>query len=251
MTVIKHESREAWLAWRHEKGNAYYGASDASTCAGINPYKEADELYMEKVGLKVVQDISEKERVLYGTLAEAPLRRLFELDFMGRISVVSEPFYVYLDSRYPFIGATLDGLLEYTGDEPFEVRSPTGYTGVIRRGDSGIYEGKTAQVRRAQDSELWAAMCPEHYFAQGCHQLYVMRSTAKFWIVNALVERLRYTRAADGEFVEIVPEQRIVRHVYFMDDPVVRDSIEFVISKVVEMHWRVENKMSPPTVLGW
>ena len=60
----------------------------------------------------------------------------------------------------------------------------------------------------------------------------------------------RFRKTEDG--FEQLPfgEQKIVRHVYFMDDPVVRDSINFVISKVVEMHKRVDLRIPPDTRLS-
>ncbi len=250
MQIVRHDDRASWLAWRREAGNKYYGASEASVCANINPWKSPRELYLEKVGLKEVEDISEKERVIYGTEAEEPIRRLFELDFSGKIDLKHEPFDYYLDAGYPYIGATLDGIVEWIGEDKWEVTSPTGYDGVIEKGMVGIYEGKTALVRNREDFEMWQSRCPDWYFAQGCQQLYVMRKEAKFWIVNTLVEKPNFRKDFNDEFIEIMPTQQIIRHVYFMDDPVVKSSIEFVISKVVEMYWRVENKAEPEAVIG-
>ena len=67
MTTLHFASKAEWLAWRNAQGNEYHGASQASVSAGINPYKSAEQLYMELVGLVEPDDISEKERVIYGT----------------------------------------------------------------------------------------------------------------------------------------------------------------------------------------
>ena len=248
MTTVHFSNRADWLAWRNARGNEYHGASSASVSAGINPYKSAGQFYMELVGLVEPDDISEKERVIYGTEAEEPLRRLFELDFADRFKVATAPFDVLLDDRYPFIGATLDGYLEYTSDEPWTLTSPTGFVGTISKGDMGIYEGKTALVRTREDFNAWSVQAPDYYFAQGCQQLYVTRW--RYWFINALVEVPRFRKTEDG--FEQLPfgEQKIVRHVYFLDDPVVRDSIGFVISKVVEMHKRVDMRIPPDTRLS-
>ena len=248
MTIVRLEDKDSWLSWRREQGNEYYGASEASVCAGLNPWQTEADLYLEKAGIKPVQDISGKDRVIYGSEAEEPIRRLFELDYRDKVRIEHNPFWVYLDDRYPFVGATLDGILEWTG-EPFEVLSPTGYLGVIDTGSKGVYEGKTAQVRDDEAYESWQMLCPDWYFAQGCQQLYVMRELADFWLVNSMVERVRFRKTSEG-FVERFPKQQIVRHVYFKDDPIVKASTEFVISKVVEMHWRVENRITPPTRIG-
>lgn len=248
MTTIHFASKAEWLAWRNRMGNEYHGASSASVSAGINPYKSAEELYMELVGLKAKDDISSKERVIYGTEAEEPLRRLFELDYTDRLQVTTAPWDVLLDDRYPFIGATLDGYLEYTSDEPWVLTSPTGFVGTINNGDKGVYEGKTALVRSRDDFNAWGVQAPDYYLAQGCQQLYVTRW--RYWFINALVEVPRFRKTEDGFEQLPFSEQKIVRHVYFMDDPVVRDSINFVISKVVEMHKRVELRIPPDTRLS-
>ena len=248
MTTLHFASKAEWLAWRNARGNEYHGASQASVSAGINPYKSAEELYMELVGLKAKDDISGKERVIYGTEAEDPLRRLFELDYTDCLQVTTAPYDVLLDDRYPFIGATLDGYLEYIADEPWVLTSPTGFVGTINKGDKGVYEGKTALVRSRDDFNTWSVQAPDYYLAQGCQQLYVTR--LRYWFINALVEVPRFRKTEDGFEQLPFSEQKIVRHVYFMDDPVVRDSIGFVISKVVEMKKRVDLRIPPDTRLS-
>ena len=69
--------RNEWLEER-KKG---IGGSDASVIMGLNPYKTTVDLWKEKTGRIVAEDISAKEYVKYGTLAEAYLRELFKLDF--------------------------------------------------------------------------------------------------------------------------------------------------------------------------
>lgn len=248
MKVVNFSNRADWLAWRNEQGNEYHGASSASVSAGINPYMTAEDLYMVLVGLKPKEDISEKERVIYGTEAEEPLRRLFELDYTGRFMVDTAPYDYLLDERYPFIGATLDGYLAYIADEPWTLTSPTGFVGTIEKGDLGIYEGKTALTRSKEDFNAWSVQAPDYYLAQGCQQLYVTRW--RYWFVNALVEVPRFKKTEDGFEQLPFSEQKIVRHVYFMDDPVVRESISFIISKVVEMKQRVDLRIPPDTRLS-
>ena len=248
MKVVHFTNRHDWRAWCDAQGNEYHGASGAAGRAGLSLYQTAMDIYMELVGLKPRDDISEKERVIYGTEAEDPIRRLFELDYPNRFKVTTAPYDVLLDDRYPFIGATLDGYLEYTSDEPWVITSPTGFVGTINKGDKGVYEGKTALVRSRDDFNVWGVQAPDYYLAQGCQQLYVTRW--RYWVINALVEVPRFRKTEDG--FEQLPfgEQKIVRHVYFMDDPVVRESINFVISKVVEMKKRVDTRIPPDTRLS-
>ncbi len=243
MKIIHNNNKAEWLAWRLINGANYFGASEASVCVDINPYKDAVELYMEKVGLKPIKDISENLRVRYGTEAEDPIRQLFELDYPNKFKVTTAPWDYLLDDKYPFIGATLDGYLEYVADEPWTITSPTGYEGTLYKGDLGVYEGKTALVRKKADFNLWMDMCPPWYLAQGCQQLYVTRR--KSWFVNSLIELPVFKKVGDEFIQEQFNKQAIVRHVYFIDDPVVRESIQFVISKVIEMKRRVDLRQMP------
>lgn len=59
MTAI---SREEWLALR----NTGIGGSDAGTVLGVNPYKTAYQLYLEKRGELQPEDIDDKEAVIAG-----------------------------------------------------------------------------------------------------------------------------------------------------------------------------------------
>ena len=69
-------SREEWLQGRKN----HIGGSDAAACVGRNPYKNNVQLWEEKVGLVLPEDISDKDYVQYGTEAEKYLRALFVLD---------------------------------------------------------------------------------------------------------------------------------------------------------------------------
>ena len=72
MAVTKHifASREEWLKGRKN----HIGGSDASACVGMNPYKDNVQLWEEKMGLVMPEDISDKDYVRYGTEAEKHLR---------------------------------------------------------------------------------------------------------------------------------------------------------------------------------
>ena len=56
-------SREEWLQGRKN----HIGGSDAAACVGLNPYKDNVQLWEEKVGLVLPEDISDKDYVQYGT----------------------------------------------------------------------------------------------------------------------------------------------------------------------------------------
>ena len=65
-------SREEWLQGRKN----HIGGSDAAACVGLNPYKDNVQLWEEKVGLVLPEDISDKDYVQYGTEAEEYLRAM-------------------------------------------------------------------------------------------------------------------------------------------------------------------------------
>ena len=75
MHILK--SHGDWLQARSGR----IGGSDASAVVGMNPYKNNVELWMEKTGQIIPEDISDKPYVQYGTQAEMHLRGLFRLDF--------------------------------------------------------------------------------------------------------------------------------------------------------------------------
>ena len=59
-------TREDWL-----KGRGHtIGGSDASAIVGMNPYKTNEQLWLEKTGQAVPEDISDKTYVKYGQEAE-------------------------------------------------------------------------------------------------------------------------------------------------------------------------------------
>ena len=100
-------NRQAWLELR-KKG---IGASDASAVVGMNPYKTNVELWEEKTGRRESEDISGKPYVKYGIEAEAPLRKLFFLDF-PQYKGTYKPYDVIYHPVYHFLFATLDGRLK-------------------------------------------------------------------------------------------------------------------------------------------
>lgn len=62
--------REEWLQWR-TKG---IGGSDVSIIAGINPFKSAHQLWLEKTG-QVEPEQTDSEYAHFGTLLEPLIRK--------------------------------------------------------------------------------------------------------------------------------------------------------------------------------
>lgn len=104
-----YPSRERWLKARRNR----IGGSDAAACMGLNPYKDNVTLWEEKMGLTIPDDISDRPYVRYGTEAEAYLRGMFALDFPEYRMEYSEN-NMYLNTRYPWMHASLDGVLVTT-----------------------------------------------------------------------------------------------------------------------------------------
>ena len=65
MTVEQMQDRDAWLDVRSHG----IGGSDASVIVGLNPWKSLVSLWMEKTGQIEPADLSDNEKVYWGTPA--------------------------------------------------------------------------------------------------------------------------------------------------------------------------------------
>ena len=65
--------RQAWLAIR-QRG---IGSSDAAAAVGLSPYKSPLTLWLEKTGRQLPEDVSGKEAVVWGTVLEPVLARVY------------------------------------------------------------------------------------------------------------------------------------------------------------------------------
>lgn len=144
---IEHNTPE-WLAFRQTG----IGGSDAAAVLGLSPFKTNVEVWEEKTGLRVPEDISAKPQVKYGTEAESPLFQLFALDH-PQLRCKQDKKVVY---RRGFMFASLDGELER-----------------ISTGELGIYEGKTTEIHGRSALNKWEKRVPDYYFVQVLHQLVV------------------------------------------------------------------------------
>lgn len=143
-------SREEWLKARKN----HIGGSDASACVGMNPYKDNVQLWEEKMGIVIPEDISDKEYVQYGTQAEYHLRELFALDF-PQYKVFYDDNNMFLNTDYPWMHASLDGEL------------------VDQGGRHGILEIKTTNILQSIQKERWKDRVPDNYYIQVLHYLAV------------------------------------------------------------------------------
>lgn len=143
-------SREEWLKAREN----HIGGSDASACVGMNPYKDNVQLWEEKMGMVIPEDISDKAYVQYGTQAECHLRELFALDF-PQYQVAYDDNNMFLNTDYPWMHASLDGEL------------------VDQEGRHGVLEIKTTNILQSMQKEKWKDRVPDNYYIQVLHYLAV------------------------------------------------------------------------------
>lgn len=130
------------------------GASEAAAVVGMSPYKSNAELWEEKTGRRVAEDISDKPYVKYGKEAEKHLRALFAMDFPQYQVDYDEFGMIRNNSDCPFAFATLDGALTER-----------------ETGRRGILEIKTTEILRAGQWDEWNGRIPQHYYIQVIHQL--------------------------------------------------------------------------------
>lgn len=151
-------SRDEWLKARKN----HIGGSDASACVGMNPYKDNIQLWEEKMGLVIPEDISDKSYVKYGTEAEMHLRELFVMDY-PQYRVHYEENNMFFNPDYPWMHASLDGELEET------VTDEDGNEHIRH----GILEIKTTNILQSMQKEKWRDRIPDNYYIQVLHYLAV------------------------------------------------------------------------------
>lgn len=146
LVSTKEMSREEWLQWR----NRGIGSSDAPVAAGLSPYKSPLELWMEKTGRKLAEDISNKDAVFWGTTLEPIVASVYAERTGKKVRRVNA---VLQHPEHPHMLANLDRIVE----------------------GGGVLEIKTAGLR---SQGQWEEGVPLAYQIQVLHQLAV---TGKAW----------------------------------------------------------------------
>lgn len=186
------KSRSQWLDARKN----HIGGSDASACVGMNPYKDNVQLWEEKMGLVLPEDISDRDYVKYGTDAEMHLRALFSMDY-PQYQVFYEENNMFLNSEYPWMHASLDGEL------------------IDEDGRHGILEIKTTNILQSMQKEKWNQRIPDNYYIQVLHYLAV--TECEFAVLKAQLKS------------EWAGELRITTKHYFIERKEVEKDIEYLI----------------------
>lgn len=147
--LSKADMTEAdWQEYRQKQQG--FGGSDAATILGLNPYKSAFTLWLEKTG-EIEPAAVNNEYVEWGNLLEPVIRDKFreETGF-----AVFENHFVIQHDEHDFMLANIDGEVI---DPQFD-------------GKHGILEIKTTSERNAKN---WEEGCPDHYMLQIQHYLAV------------------------------------------------------------------------------
>ena len=206
--------REEWLKER-SKG---LGGSDASAVIGQNPYKTNVELWEEKTGRRISEDIGDKPYVQYGNNAEKPLIELFALDF-PEYEVIHKDFDHRVHPEYDFIRGSLDGEL---------IEKETGRKGVL--------EIKTTNILQSMQREKWKDGVPQNYFIQVLH--YLLVTGYEFAILKA---QLKSVYREEGILLT-------TKH-YFIDRKDVEEDIEYIKQSEIEFWRLVESDTRPNTII--
>lgn len=141
-------TEEDWQEYRQsQKG---IGGSDVATILGLNPYKSAFTLWLEKTGQVETKKL-ENENIEWGNTLEPVIRAKFARETGFE---VKENPYVLQHDTYDFMIANIDG----------EVFDP-------EKGEWGVLEIKTAGERMKGE---WVDGPPNHYHLQIQHYLAVM-----------------------------------------------------------------------------
>lgn len=206
-----HNDQE-WLSGRMNG----IGGSDASAVVGMNPYKSNIDLFEEKIGRRIPEDISDKPCVIYGKMAEDPIRELFRLDY-PEYQVDHHEFRILQSIQYPFMQASLDG----------ELTDPSG-----RR---GILEIKTTNILQSMQREKWNDRIPDNYYIQVLH--YLLVTGYEFVVLRAhLVSEWGRDK------------RTTVKH-YFIEREEVRDDLDMLLEEEKKFWAYVESGRKPPLIL--
>lgn len=204
--------RAAWLDARKN----HIGGSDAAACVGRNPYKDNVQLWEEKIGLVLPEDISDRDYVRYGTEAEKYLRALFALDH-PEYQVFYDENNMFLNPKYPWMHASLDGEL------------------IDQRGRHGILEIKTTNILQSAQKKKWDNRIPDNYYCQVLHYLAVTE-------YDFVVLKAQMKSEWDGEL-------RIeVRH-YFIEREEVEEDIRELVDAEKKLWDCVESGRRPDLIL--
>ena len=213
LKMYRYRNREKWLEARKK----YIGGSDVACILGYNPWKTNTQLYREKKGLVLPNDLSDNPLVTYGTKAEEHIRALFALDH-PELTVEYIPENSWRNTKYKFAAASLDG---WTTDE---------------NGRKGILEIKTATITSGQQSNKWKDQIPDNYY---CQVLFYLGVTE--WDFVDLRANLKY------QFPE--SPLHIITRDYHIERSEVEEDIATIMEEAAKFSESLNKNIEPPTIL--
>lgn len=214
-TMHTCKTRDEWLKAR----GCSIGSSDASAILGLCPWKTNEQLWEEKVGIVMPDDVSDNALVKYGTDAEGYLRNLFALDYPQYVvGYVENNLWRNRDNQY--LHASLDGWLAEKDTERF-----------------GVLEIKTATISSNAQKQKWQGnSIPQNYYIQVLHELLV--TGFQFAYLKA---QLKYE--IDGEEVFLHTKH------YRIEREDVKADLEYLYEAELKFIASVMNKTRPNTLL--
>lgn len=211
-TIIDNANHAEWL-----RSRTYgIGGSDASAILGMNPYKTNIELFEEKTGRRIPEDISGKSYVKYGNNAEPLIRSLFCLDY-PEYEIFYHENRILRSKAYPFLQASLDGEL------------------VDEDGRKGILEIKTSNILQSMQYEKWKDRIPDNYYIQVLH--YLLVTGYEFVVLRA------HLISEWGQ-----EKQTTVKH-YFIERSEVEYDLKMLLHEEKRFWEYVESGRKPPLIL--
>ena len=220
IAYIVHEfkDRNAWANGRHSLHGI--GGSDAAAALGMSPWKTNLDLWRQKTGRMNAPDISDNERVRYGTDAEEYLRRLFQLKHRDDYEIQYMNNVILQSREHPEMLYSPDGLI------------------LAADGRRGILEIKTSWLMKSYDFEKWynrttrEKVLPQNYYIQVLHGMNVTGSD----FIDLYAELIH----PNGNS-ELVP--------YHIERAEVEDDLKVIADGITQFWQSVAEDKEPPLLL--
>lgn len=171
-----------WSGDPSEDRNKFLGGSDTGTILGINPFKSAYTLWLEKTGHVEPADLSDKLAIKVGHMVEDTVAKLYEQETGHR---VRESLVSYMCKEYPFLKGHVDRLIIDDATRGLECKTTS---------SNNHYDYESGEVQ-------------PYYYSQ-C-QFYMMMTGKKNWDLATLKDNTHFyinTIERDDEYIEVMLE---------------------------------------------
>lgn len=149
--VCNTDDEEAWHRYRATG----LGATDMSCVLGLNPWRSALQLFVEKTGALPPADLTDREPVRWGRILEP----IIGAEYARR---TGRPF-------------TRDGKLLRSSEQQWALCTLDGWTGLPANGNDASSDRWPIEIKTATafGADEWVNGPPEHYLVQVQHQMLV------------------------------------------------------------------------------